>query len=213
MRSEDLVALLAQDIEPVKKHRLAKLLAGAVLTALVGASALMIALFGIRPDLMHAMATPIFWEKLAFPLSLSLGAAMATRQLSRPAAPVGVAWALLILPVLSVWIAGIVVVHNAAPADRAVAIFGQSWRVCPLNILMLSVPGFIAIFYAVAHLAPTRLRSAGAASGLLAGAVATVAYCFHCPEMSPAFWSIWYLLGMLLVAGAGALVGPRLLRW
>ncbi|HUB89423.1 MAG TPA: DUF1109 domain-containing protein [Dyella sp.] len=205
--------MLAKDIEPVKKNTLARLLTGSLLLALTGAAVLMAMVFGVRPDLSSAIATPIFWEKLAFPLSLSVGAAIATSRLSRPAASVGVAWVILILPVACVWMAGIAVVGAAAPADRAVAIFGQSWRSCPFNILLLSIPGFIAIFYAVAHLAPTRLRLAGAASGLLAGTVATVAYCFHCPEMSPAFWSIWYLLGMAIVAALGALLGPRLLRW
>ncbi|WP_411353665.1 NrsF family protein [Pseudomonas citronellolis] len=27
------------------------------------------------------------------------------------------------------------------------------------------------------------------------------------------FWSIWYLLGMLLPTLLGAMLGPRLLRW
>jgi Uncharacterized protein conserved in bacteria len=213
MRSEDLVALLSKDVEPVKKDALARLLNGSILMALIGASVLMAMIFGVRPDLPSAIVTPIFWEKLAFPLTLSVGAAMATSRLSRPATSVGVVWALLILPIVCVWIAGIEVVCTVAPADRAAAVFGQSWRSCPFNILLLSIPGFIAIFYAVANLAPTRLRIAGAASGLLAGALATVAYCFYCPEMSPAFWSIWYLLGMAIVAAMGALLGPRLLRW
>lgn len=31
--------------------------------------------------------------------------------------------------------------------------------------------------------------------------------------MSPAFWSIWYVLGMTLASAFGALFGPMLLRW
>jgi hypothetical protein len=48
---------------------------------------------------------------------------------------------------------------------------------------------------------------------LLSSSIATIAYCLHCPEMSPAFWSIWYVLGMVLVAALGAALGPKLLRW
>jgi hypothetical protein len=184
-----------------------------LLIALVGAFVLMATVYGIRPDLASVIATPIFWEKLALPLSLSGGAVLAAGRLSRPGASVGSGWAFLILPVVCVWAAGITVVYRAAPADRAIALLGHSWQSCPFNILLLSIPGLIAIFYAMASLAPTRLRLAGAASGLLAGTVATVAYCFHCPEMSPAFWSIWYLLGMAIVTAVGALLGPRLLRW
>jgi Uncharacterized protein conserved in bacteria len=75
------------------------------------------------------------------------------------------------------------------------------------------VPTFIGVFWALRGLAPTRLRIAGAAGGLLAGATATLAYCLHCPEMGIPFWGVWYLLGMLLPTGLGAVLGPRLLRW
>ncbi len=63
------------------------------------------------------------------------------------------------------------------------------------------------------RLAQTGLRPAGAMAGLLAGSVATVAYCLHCPEMEVPFWAVWYVVGMLIPALAGWLLGPRLLRW
>jgi hypothetical protein len=49
--------------------------------------------------------------------------------------------------------------------------------------------------------------------GLHASSISAVAYCFHCSEMSPAFWSIWYLLGMMFPAALEAVLGPELLRW
>ena len=39
------------------------------------------------------------------------------------------------------------------------------------------------------------------------------AYTLHCPELAPAFVAVWYVLGMLIPAAAGALLAPRLLRW
>jgi hypothetical protein len=90
---------------------------------------------------------------------------------------------------------------------------GQSWRTCPFNIVLLSVPTFPAALLAARSLAPTDLRVTGAVAGLLSSALATIAYCLHCPEMSPAFWSVWYAIGMLLPAGIGAWLGPRMLRW
>ena len=35
----------------------------------------------------------------------------------------------------------------------------------------------------------------------------------HCPEMAAPFVAVWYLLGMLIPAAVGALIGKRLLRW
>ncbi len=96
---------------------------------------------------------------------------------------------------------------------RLPIVLGHTWRTCPFNIVLLSVPTFPAVFWAVKSLAPTQLRLAGAVAGLLASSTATIVYCLHCPEMSPAFWSVWYAIGMLLPAGIGAWLGPKLLRW
>jgi len=82
-----------------------------------------------------------------------------------------------------------------------------------MNIALLSIPTFACVFWAIRGLAPTRLRLAGAAGGLLAGSIATLVYSLHCPEMSVAFWAVWYVLGMLIPTAVGAVLGPRLLRW
>jgi hypothetical protein len=78
---------------------------------------------------------------------------------------------------------------------------------------MLSVPVFVAVMLAMKGLAPTRLRLAGAAAGLASGSLGALVYTLHCPEMAAPFLSIWYLLGVLIPTGIGALLGPRLLRW
>ncbi|MFM0014366.1 DUF1109 domain-containing protein [Paraburkholderia sediminicola] len=213
MRTDDLVGLLSTGITPVKSGTVARRFGISLPVAALGATALMATVFGIRPDLSAIAKTAIFWEKLAFPLCLAIGALIATARLARPGAKVGTGWPVMAIPVVIVWIAAIAVVVTAAPQDRLPAILGHTWRTCPFNILLLAVPGFIAIFWAVKGLAPTRLRLAGAISGLLASSIATIAYCFHCPEMNPAFWSIWYVAGMLLPAALGAVLGPKLLRW
>ncbi|PRY07763.1 DUF1109 domain-containing protein [Paraburkholderia sp. BL25I1N1] len=213
MRTDDLVGLLATGVTPVGRGTTARRFGISLPVAALGATALMAAVFGIRPDLGGVVKTPIFWEKLALPLCLAMGALIASVRLARPGAKVGAGWPIMAIPVLVVWIAAIMIVVTAAPKDRLPAVLGHSWRSCPFNILLLAVPGLIAVFWAVKGLAPTSLRLAGAACGLLASSIATVAYCFHCPEMSPAFWSIWYMAGMLLTAALGAVLGPKFLRW
>ena len=78
---------------------------------------------------------------------------------------------------------------------------------------MLSAPVFVAVIWAMRGLAPTRLRLAGAAAGLLAGAVGTLVYSVHCPEVEAPFIGFWYLVGMMIPTTVGAVLGPRLLRW
>jgi hypothetical protein len=80
-------------------------------------------------------------------------------------------------------------------------------------IALLSIPLFAAAFWAMNAMAPTRLGLAGAASGLVAGAGGALVYALYCTEMAAPFIAVWYLLGMLIPAALGALLGPRLLRW
>ncbi|QGZ66602.1 DUF1109 domain-containing protein [Paraburkholderia acidisoli] len=213
MNTDELIDMLATGAAPVDRHAGARRFGAAVPLAALGSLLLMAVVFGVRPDLAAVARTAAFWEKLAFAALAMLGALLTVSRLARPGARVGAGGWLIALPVALVWIGGAALVALAAPGDRIALLLGYTWRTCPFNILLLSLPGFVAVFRAVRGLAPTRLRAAGAASGLLAAAIATFAYSFHCPEMSPAFWGIWYVLGMALATGLGALLGPRLLRW
>ena len=69
-----------------------------------------------------------------------------------------------------------------------------------------------AVLWALRALAPTRPRAAGAAAGLLAGAVGAVGYTLACAEISYDFVATWYTFAMSLVAGVGALSGRWILR-
>lgn len=214
MKTKDMVALLAAGVEPVDHRVLGKRFGQALLAGGAGAVLLLLLRFGLRPGLDAILMTPIFWAKVAFPLLLAAAALLAAGRLSRPGVPVsGRGWAALAVPVLLVWAAAAAALLSAPAGERMPLLMGSTWKSCPFNILFLSVPGFIAVMWAMKGLAPTRPRMAGAIGGLLAGAAATVVYCLHCPEMEVPFWAVWYLLGMLLPAALGALLGPRLLRW
>jgi hypothetical protein len=213
METDRLVTLLAAGITPVDKHAATRRFSWALLAGALGATLLVLIFYGLRPDIGEMLVTPLFWAKVSLPVALAAGSLALTARLSRPGVTVGVAWAGLAVPIAIVWIAGLAV-WSIAPADeRALLLFGHTWRTCPFNIAFLSIPGFLAAISAVRGLAPTRLRMAGASAGAMAGATATVAYCLHCPEMGVPFWAVWYLLGMALPTAVGALIGPRCLRW
>lgn len=213
MKTDDLIDLLATGDTRVDRKAVLRRFAKALLLGFAGSVVLMSVVFGVRRDLMSVMHTPMFWAKLAFPLCVAAAAALVVSRLGRPGQRGGYAWALLALPFAAVMAGAWLVLGDAEPAQRVPIVLGHTWHTCPFNIVLLSVPTFVAVFWAVRGLAPTRLRVAGAAAGLFASALATVAYCLHCPEMSPAFWSVWYVIGMLLPACIGAWLGPRLLRW
>jgi hypothetical protein len=213
MKTDDLVTLLASRAPAVDRRGPARRFALAWVTGLGGALLLMILLLGVRPDIGEAVRVPTFWFRLVYASAIATAALWVTSRLARPGVRVGGAWAVLATPVALGWVAMAWVLAHAAPGTHLPLILGHTWRVCPVLIAVLAMPAFVAMLWAVRGMAPVRPRLAGAAVGLLAGATGTVAYCLHCPEMAPPFWSTWYLLGMLIPAALGILTGPRALRW
>ncbi len=100
-----------------------------------------------------------------------------------------------------------------APGERTAVLMGDTWQACPLNVALLSAPALALALRAMRGLAPTRLRLAGAAAGLLAGAIGALAYTLHCPELTLPFIGAWYVLGMAIPVAVGAAVGTRVLQW
>jgi hypothetical protein len=213
MKTDDLVTMLAAGAEPVESGVTARRYALALGWGALGATLLMATLLGVRADLAEAVRLPMFWIKLGFPVCLAVAALYVATRLARPGVRLGRVPAALAAPVIVIWLMAAYALLVAAPDERLALLLGQTWAVCPALIAMLSVPVFAGTFWAMKGLAPTQPALAGAAAGLLAGAVATAVYALHCPEMAAPFLATWYLLGMAIPTVVGALLGPRLLRW
>ena len=213
MKTDELIAMLATIAAPVEAGALGRRYVLALGAGLAFAVLLMAVVLGVRPDLPEATRLPMFWVKVALPLSLLAIAIAGAVRLARPGVAIGRVPAALPIPVAAIWTLAATALVAADPGQRIAMLLGDSWSVCPLNIAMLSMPVFAGVFWAMRGLAPTRLVLAGAFSGLLAGSAGALVYCLHCPEMAAPFIGTWYLLGMAIPAVAGALLGPRLLRW
>ncbi len=213
MKTEELIAMLADGPRPPSRSAVASRLGAGLATSLVAALLLLMILPGGSHDLMTRVAMPVFWAKLALPLTMTLAAVWVTSRLSQPGVRVGRAWAALILPVGIVWLAALTVLLLAPPEARGALILGHTWSTCTPRIVLLSMPALGALLWAMRGLAPTRPQLAGAATGLLAGAIGALVYCLRCPEMKVPFWATWYLVGMAAPALAGGLFGPRMMRW
>ena len=213
MRTDDLVTMLATGAGAVQPNQAVRRYATALGWGTLGAAFLMITLIGPRHDLAAAVLLPMFWVKLAFVACLAAASCLAALRLSRPGLQLAWVPGALTAPVLAIWLLATVVLARADAAQRAGLFFGDTWNSCPFLVAMLSAPVFVAVVWAMKGLAPTRLRLAGAAAGLLSGTVGALVYSVHCPEMGAPFIGFWYLLGALIPAAVGALLGPRLLRW
>jgi len=213
MKTDDLVSLLATGAGRVERHAASRRYAAAIAVGVVAAGMLMLGMLGVRPDLAEAVRLPMFWAKVGYVAAMAVASLLAVLRLSRPGARLDRLLPILALPVVAMWVLAAFALAAAAPGQRMELLFGPTWAECPFLIALLSVPMFAASLWVMRSLAPTRLPLAGTAAGLLSGAVGGLVYCLHCPNMDAPFIGTWYLIGMLIPAAAGALLGQRLLRW
>lgn len=212
MKTDDLISLLADDTAPLA--RVASRQIGIALLVSLPLAALLLQLrFGVRPDLSQAVSWPMFWVKVLTPCAVAVASFVTLSRLARPGVDVRAGWIAIATPIALLWLLAFATYVHAPDAARGALVWGQTWRTCAVNIAQISVPVFAAVFFALKHLAPPRLALAGACAGALAGAAAAAVYAFHCPEMGLPFIAIWYVAGIALPTVAGALLGPRLLRW
>lgn len=213
MDTDELITSLSAEVTPVRRHAVMWRLALGLAAGAAVSAALIVFGFGARADLWLAMQGPAFWMKWIYTLSIAAGAIYATARLARPDPGSLRALWLLALPVGMLAALGAMELAMTPPAKWLAMWLGSSWRECPWRVLAFAVPIFLGLLWSFRQLAPTRLRAAGAAAGLSAGAFAAAVYCIHCSEESALFVLTWYSLGIMLAAAAGALLGPRLLRW
>ena len=213
MKTNELIEVLAADAAPVAPGALRSRLGLACLIAATAALAVVLVWLGMRSDIHIAMRTAAFWIKAGYTLSLAACGFALTLRMGRPGARPGAA--LAIAPIAFAALAALAAVELLlTPAgQRPRDWLGTSWRACPFLILAISAPAYLAVVWALRGMAPTRLRLAGAAAGLLAGGVGATVYGLHCQEMTAAFVVTWYSLGVAASVAIGALLGPRLLRW
>jgi hypothetical protein len=213
INTQQLIETLSRDVPRVTRHALAQRVGFGIILGGLVTLVLVITMLGIRPDLQVAMHGFSFWMKCTYTITLGAGTVYAVTRLARPISGSLRSLRWLAVPVLMLTGVGIGELAQT-PSDQWLALWlGQSWMICPWLVLTLAAPIFVGLLWSFRKLAPTRLRAAGAAAGLAAGAWAATLYCLHCPESAAIFVLTWYSLGIILAAGAGAALGPRLLRW
>lgn len=211
MQTESLIDMLARGAGPAPRAVAARRFIPAILLGLAMSSAMALWLIGPLPSAMFL--TPAPWIKLAYAASLAAAASVLTVRLSRPVArlkrPRSAAWGV----VLAMSVVGAAAFALAPAGERLNMVLGQTWLICPGLLMLFSLPTLAALLWAVRGLAPSRLRQAGFAAGVLAGATGAAGYALVCPESSATFVAIWYTVGIGLTALLGGALGPRLLRW
>ena len=213
MKTNDLIAMLATEASAIPTvsplRRCVQATAAGVAVSLV----LVLTLWGLNPELNALAHTQTFWVKVVWLVLTCTFAAPVVMHLARPGVAAGrgvwgIAAALAGMALLALM--------QVATVDAETGMqlmLGRSWQECSASIAALSVPLLAALLWMLRDMAPTRPALAGASAGLMAGSLASLVYSLHCTETAYAFVAVWYVAGIAVMAGIGALLGSRLLRW
>jgi len=213
MKTDDLVALLSANLEPVDRNTDVRTLYVAIAAAAIAALGIAFAGLGFRPDLTTTRALIYLTIKLTFAIGIVGLATTYLMRLARPGGERRMSLFLIAVPFLIVVILASISLGSAPPAHWDRMIVGDEWLECLLSIPVIAIVPFAASIWAVRRAAPTNLVHAGAFAGLVAGGVSAMAYALHCTDDSLPFIAVWYGGTIVLCTLAGALLGPRLLRW
>lgn len=167
----------------------------------------------VRLDYFKLVQNPLIATKQVVPFVIFLAAAPLVLLLMRPEAqlsmnmlPLGIG--LLVFPALTI---GTLLLMTSDL--RGSAIVGNGFAGCLISILFLSVALITAQMFVVRKGAVTKPIAAGAFIGVGSGAISALIYAFICTEDSPAFYGLWYSIGILLAGLTGAFIGKFALRW
>ena len=213
MKTDDLVALLSTNLEPIDRGSVVRTLCVAVAVGIVVALGISVVGFGVRSDLTTTRALIFLAVKLTFAIGIVGLALVYLMRLARPGGERKSSPFLVAVPFLVVVFLAVISLGSAPSAHWDRMIVGDEWLECLLSIPIIAIVPFAVSIWAVRKGAPTNLARAGAFAGLIAGGVSAMAYALHCTDDSLPFIAVWYGGTIVLCTLAGAVLGPRLLRW
>jgi hypothetical protein len=211
MKTDDLIEMLARQAGPAPRYLLLRTLGPALCMGALVSLALVFALKSPVPASFWLTSAP--WVKLIYGLALAAAGLWWMTGAARPAAPQALARQVAFLVLVAMAVTGLGAWALAPAPERMSSLLGSDPLGCVRNVALAALPVAALLLWAMRRLAPTQLRAAGAAAGLAAGATGSVIYSLSCTETGLPFVAVWYTAGVLLVAGLGAWVAPRLLRW
>jgi hypothetical protein len=211
VKTGQLVDLLALDT--TRRPSPGRSLLAALLPAGLLTAAGFALLVGFRPDLAGAWRSTWFDLKVLLNAALWLSATGLLLRLARPGASLR-GWRLALCAVPIGLGLAVCVELLRVPRDQWwVQAWGSNATWCLRIIPTLALAPLLAALLALRNSAPLHPARAGAMAGLMSAGLAATLYALHCPDDSPLFVGLWYVLASAIVTAAGALLGARWLRW
>ncbi|MGV2497427.1 NrsF family protein [Pelagerythrobacter aerophilus] len=207
-----LIDELTAGLEPVRPLRLSSGLRFA-LAGLAVTLAVVALLFGIRGDVLAGRLDPVFLLSAGLFFVLGLAASVTVIVMSRPQVGRdhgGWRWAAAMTALLP--LSGIITWMVRGPDAVSAATVGQGLE-CAVIGSMLGLLTFAVLTFWLRRGAPTSPERAGLLTGVAAGSFGIFALSLHCPFSDVVHVGLWHSLAVVVSAGLGRLVLPRLIRW
>lgn len=210
--SDALIAQLIGDLEPVKPLRFSQGM-GFTLIAAAVSSALVISLFGIRPDLQAGQFVPMALIATGLFFGLGFAASATVVVMSRPCVGIdhsGWAWAAAMAALLPA--AGLI-----TGLANSSALLSQEGIANGLNCFMIGTGASLVVFATLVLWlrkgAPTVPDRAGLVTGIAAGSFGIFAFGLQCPENNIVHIGVWHSAVVLMMGAVGRMIVPTLVRW
>lgn len=213
MKTDDLITLLSTNVEAVDRRQVVREIGAAIAVGAVAAVGVMLLALGVRTDLTKAAPLIFLVAKLVFAIAIAVVASIYLMRMARPGGEgrIAITWAAL--PFAATMLLAVVSLAFAPGSHWSMMIMGDQWLECLLSIPVIAIVPFAAVIWVMRRMAPTDLTRAGAVAGLVAGALSAAGYALHCTDDFLPFVALWYGGTIVLCTLAGAMLGPRLLRW
>lgn len=212
MKTDELIDMLSSGVEPVDPRKMSRdfiLVVTATLAVVVAGSA-----FALGFDWTGRFDNVGYLTlKLAFSLSVfGLGTYFLIKHLRPGGERRTITWP-TILPFTALAVFAAIELAFSPVARWHRLMMGDHWLECVVFILLAALVPSALIIATARMAAPTDPVKTGALAGVVGGATGAVAYALHCTDDSFSFIAVWYAAAIGLTGFAGALLGPRVLRW
>lgn len=213
MKTNDLVEVLSKNVETVNPRRVARELVGAVVVGTLAVLGFVLVARGIRSDIHDLHALAFLLLKLGFAAGVVIWGAVYLVRLARPGGEAEVTIVRATWPLIGIALLATLALMAAPTWHWQSMAMGDGWLECLISVPLIAVVPFAGVVWVLRRMAPTNLTRAGALAGFVAGGMSAMGYALHCTGDSLPFIALWYGGTIALCTLAGAMLGPRLLRW
>ncbi len=212
MKTNDLIAALTADIE-TKPTPMRRMFTLDVLVGFIASAVPFFIFLGLRDTFFASLDQPRFLFKFVFTSTMAASGLVLAWRMARPGAHLGAARHAVWLAPAFLVIACLIEMATVPDNLWMARMIGHNAVHCLTLVPLMALAPLAGLFLALKHGAPTDPQRAGAAAAFAASGLAATLYAMNCPDDSPFFLAVWYVLATAVVVTLGWFAGGRWLRW